>query len=141
MSADPKDNMEALFASALWSQAPHSFDSLFKANARAAEVWLASWSRFASESANFMTKRWAQDNALVEKLMACKNPTDVLQVQGEFMRNAFADYMKEAEVVASMEHDAGAAGLKAYDEAAKSVLEQSEKATTPANKPAAAKRG
>ncbi len=135
MTPDPVTSMQTFFASAPWAQAPQNLDRLLQANAKAAEVWMASWTRIAQESATFMTKRWAQDTALVDKLIACQTPADVMKVQSDFMKTAFADYMQEAETVARMETEAGAAGLDAYEEVAKDLAVQ------PMPAPANAKRG
>ncbi len=123
MTPTPTNSMEAFFTSNPWAQAPENLDRLMKANQKAAEVWLASWSRIAQESATFMTKRWAQDTALLDKLAACKSPADVLEVQSAFMKTAFADYMQEAETVVRMETEASAAGLDVYEGVAKASME------------------
>lgn len=122
MTPDPMNSMQTFFASAPWAQAPQNLDRLLQANAKAAEVWMASWTRLAQESATFMSKRWAQDTALVDKLIACQTPAEVVEVQSEFMKTAFNDYIQEAETVARMETEAGAAGLDAYEEVAKDMV-------------------
>ena len=42
------------------------FESLVQANAKAAEIWLQSWTRLTDESAGFLSKRWKQDLDLVD---------------------------------------------------------------------------
>ncbi len=133
MTVNPTQSLEGLFATGLWSQAPQSFDSLFKANARATEVWLASWSKIAKESASFMTRRWTEDKALLEKIVTCKHPAEVLQVQNDFLQSAFADYLQNAKTMMQMETEASAAGFEAYDTAAKHVLAQAEQNQEAAN--------
>lgn len=124
MTPDPVNKMETFFTATPWAQAPQNLDRLLQANAKAAEVWMASWTKIAQESATFMTKRWAQDTALVDKLIACESPVDVLKVQSDFLKSAFSDYMQEAETVARLETKAGAAGLDAYEKVAKDVVPQ-----------------
>lgn len=92
------------------------FESLVQANAKAAEIWLDSWARLAGESADFVTRRWAQDLELVDKICACRTPVELLKVQSEFMQRALADYMREATRLGDMETDAGVAEMEALDE-------------------------
>lgn len=92
------------------------FESLVQANAKAAEIWLDSWARLAGESADFVTRRWAQDLELVDKICACRTPVELLKVQSEFMQRALADYMREATHLGDMETDAGVAEMEALDE-------------------------
>lgn len=109
----PKDRANAPRAAGLPGQ---GFDSLVEANAKAAEIWLESWARLAGESADFVTRRWARDLALVERICACRTPVELLQVQSEFMQRALADYMHEASRLGDMETDAGVAEIEALDE-------------------------
>ncbi|GAB4355814.1 MAG: hypothetical protein Kow00114_06410 [Kiloniellaceae bacterium] len=96
-----------------------SFESLVQANAKAAEIWLQSWTKLADESAGFLSKRWKQDLDLVEKICACRTPLELLQVQSEFMQRALVDYMRETGKLADMETDAGVAEMEALDEGAR----------------------
>lgn len=96
-----------------------AFDSLLKANAKAAEIWLDSWSRLAGESAGFVSRRWKQDLDLLERLRSCRTPLELLQVQSEFMQQALVDYMNEMGKVADMETEAGVSEIEALDAGAK----------------------
>lgn len=96
-----------------------SFESLIQANAKAAEIWLQSWTKLADESAGFFNKRWKQDLDLVEKICACRSPLELLQVQSAFMQKALADYMRETGKLADMETDASVAEMEALDEGAR----------------------
>ena len=101
--------------------AAQSFESLLEANAKAAEIWLKSWTRLADESAGFLSRRWKQDLDLMEKIWACKSPLELLQVQSDFMQRALVDYMKETGRVADMETDAGVAEIEALEEGARTA--------------------
>ncbi len=91
------------------------FESLVEANAKAAEIWLESWAKLAGESANFVTRRWAQDMDLIEKICACKSPAELLKLQSEFMQRALVDYMKETTKLGDMETEAGVSEMEALD--------------------------
>ncbi len=104
MTLHPTVSPDSFFGSAAWAQTPQNLDTLLEANAKAAKVWFASWSKIASASADFLTKRWEQDTALVEKLMACQNPGEVLKVH--------SDFLQEAKKVVQLETEAGTAGFE-----------------------------
>ena len=95
------------------------FESLVNANAKAAEIWLDSWTRLAGESAGFLGRRWKQDLVLMERIMACRTPLELLQVQSEFLQKALVDYMHETGRLADMETEAGVSELNALDEGAR----------------------
>ncbi|MDO9527393.1 MAG: phasin family protein [Gemmobacter sp.] len=50
------------------------------------------WSDMMSESARFLTDRLQHDLETQKALLACKSPTDLLQVQAEFFRSAMEQY-------------------------------------------------
>jgi hypothetical protein len=110
-----------------WGLPPQGFDSLLQANAKAAEIWLESWSKLADESATFMGRRWKRDVELLEKVWACRSPQELLQVQSEFFQKALVDYMKEAGKLADMETEAGVAEMEALDEGAREACEPEQK--------------
>src|SRR5690606_30183082 len=93
-----------------------AFEKLLKAQAKAAEIWLASWGRLAGEAAGFVSRRWQQDLDLVEKFWACKTPLELLELQSNFLQKALCDYMHEAGKLADLETDAGVAEIEALDE-------------------------
>ncbi|MGD1876077.1 MAG: phasin family protein [Kiloniellaceae bacterium] len=97
------------------------FDSLLEANAKAAEIWLESWTKLADESAGFLSKRWQQDLDLMEQILACKSPLELLQLQSTFLQKTLVDYMNETGKLADMETDAGVAEVEALDEGAKAA--------------------
>jgi hypothetical protein len=101
---------------AAWGPTSEGFESLLQANAKAAEIWLESWSRLAEESAGFVSRRWKQDLDLLEKMAACKTPLELLQLQSTFMPRALVDYMKETGKLADMETEAGVCEVEALDE-------------------------
>ncbi|MGE5766247.1 MAG: phasin family protein [Bacteroidota bacterium] len=103
-------------ASAMLPLPAEGFEKLLEAQAKAAEIWLGSWGRLASESAGFVTRRWQQDLELVERIWACKTPLELLTLQSEFMQKALCDYMREAGKLADLETDAGVAEIEALDE-------------------------
>ena len=114
MPSKPQKNKEA---SALGTEAfpVQGFENLVQANAKAAEIWLESWAKLAGESANFVTRRWAQDMDLIEKICACKSPAELLKLQSDFMQRALVDYMKEATRLGDMETEAGVSEIEALD--------------------------
>ena len=95
------------------------FESLMRANTKAAEIWLESWGRLAEESAGFLNRRLCQDISHLEKLAACKTPLELLQLQSTFLQQMLVDYMKEAGTLADMETDSGVAEIEALDEGAR----------------------
>lgn len=111
----------------VWGVSPPGFESLLQANAKAAEIWLESWSKLADESAGFMDRRWKRDVELLEKVWACRSPQELLRVQSEFFQKALVDYMKEAGKLADMETEAGVAEMEALDEGAREACEPVQK--------------
>ena len=105
------------------SLSPTAFDSLLQANAKAAEIWMQSWSRLAGESVGFLSRRWKQDLDLMEKIRACKTPLELLQLQSDFMQRALADYMREAGSLAKIETDASLSEIEALDEGVREACE------------------
>ena len=124
-SKPPKDagKVPGEDAFAAWGLSTQGFQSLLQANARAAEIWLESWTRLADESSGFLSRRWKQDLDLMERIMGCKSPLELLQVQSEFMQRALVDYMKETGKVADMETEAGVSEMEALDEGAREASE------------------
>ncbi|MGF1593679.1 MAG: phasin family protein [Kiloniellaceae bacterium] len=102
-----------------WAVPPGGFESLLQSNAKAAEIWLESWSKLAGESAGFLGRRWKTDIELLEKIWSCRSPQELLQVQSEFFQRALVDYMKEAGKLADIETEAGVAEMEALDEGAR----------------------
>ncbi len=49
-----------------------------------------------AESARFLTDRLQQDLDAQKALLACKSPTELLQVQSEFMKTAMEQYIDYA---------------------------------------------
>ena len=118
-------------ASTDWGLSPQSFDSLVEAQAKAAEIWLQSWTKLADESAGFLSKRWKQDIDLIEQLWACKTPLELLQVQSAFMQTALVDYMSETGKLADLETDAGVAEMDALDKGAREACRPAKPAQKP----------
>ena len=102
------------------------FENLVQANAKAAEIWLESWAKLAGESANFVTRRWAQDLDLIERISACKSPVELLKLQSDFMQRALVDYMNEATRLGDMETEAGVSEIEALDRGLREAEEQAE---------------
>ncbi len=50
------------------------------------------WHDIMSESVRFLTTRLQHDLATQQAMLACKSPTDVLQVQTEFFKSAMEQY-------------------------------------------------
>jgi|GEM_PF-6014020 len=101
------------------------FESLVEANAKAAQIWLESWARLAGESADFVTRRWAQDMDLVERICSCKSPVELLKLQSDFMQRALVDYMKEATRLGDMETEAGVSEIEALDKGVRKARAES----------------
>lgn len=99
-------DMPEATVSPLTGMSVETLDALFRANARAAQLWFNSWTRVAAEIGSFTTKRWERDAELVGRICGCKNPVDVLEVQTEFAERALKDYMQETAKLASMETEA-----------------------------------
>ena len=106
---------EAASAQEMMGLSSRSFEHLVSANAKAAEIWLESWTKLAGESAGFMTRRWQQDMDLIGRICACKSPAELLQLQSEFMQRALVDYMREATRLGDMETEAGLSEIEAVD--------------------------
>ena len=94
-------------------------ETLMKANAQAAQVWLEGWFKLVNETADFTTKRWGLDADFMEKLATCRTPVDVMQLQAEFMQRAMQDYIKETSKLVDMETDAAVSGINAIDQGVK----------------------
>ena len=120
----PKKKSEGVMdAAAAMGMPTKGFEHLVQANAKAAEIWLESWTKLAGESAGFMTRRWAQDMDLVQKISACRSPVELLQVQSEFMQRALVEYMKEATKIGDMETEAGVSEMEAVDRGLREATE------------------
>jgi hypothetical protein len=92
-----------------------SADVLMKANARAMQMWLDSWTRLAGEMSSFAMRRWARDAETFRKCSACKTPIELFELQAAFVQSMFGDYMREAARVADMEKDAATAEINEID--------------------------
>jgi len=112
-----------------WALPQEGFDGLVQANAKAAEIWLESWTKLAGESAGFLSRRWRQDINLMEKILACKTPVELLQVQSEFLQRTLVDYMQETGKLADMETQAGVGEIEALDRGVKEASRQVGKQT------------
>jgi hypothetical protein len=102
-----------------WAFPQEGFEGLLQANAKAAEIWLESWAKLAGESAGFLSRRWRQDRDLLEQILACKTPVELLQLQSTFLQRALVDYMQEAGKLADMETAAGVSEIEAIDRGVK----------------------
>ena len=60
-------------------------------NPMAAKVW----QEIMAESVRFMTERLEKDKETQKALLACKSPTDLMQVQAEFYQEALSDYTEQ----------------------------------------------
>ena len=59
-------------------------------------VFAKAWMDMMSESAQFVTERLRSDMELQANLLACKDPTELVQVQSDFMKEAMQQYADEA---------------------------------------------
>jgi len=107
-----------------WALPQEGFEGLVQANAKAAEIWLESWGKLAGESAGFLSRRWRQDMDLMERILACKTPVELLQVQSEFLQRTLVDYMQETGKLADMETAAGVSEIEALDRGVKQAGKQ-----------------
>lgn len=60
------------------------------------------WLSFMSESARFLTERLHQDLNAQKAMMACKSPTEVLQLQAAFLKTAMDQYTEYATRIQEM---------------------------------------
>lgn len=54
------------------------------------------WMDLMTEGARFMTERLQKDMELQTRLLSCRTPADLMQVQSDFMRQAMEQYAEEA---------------------------------------------
>jgi hypothetical protein len=59
-------------------------------------VLAKAWMDLMSEGARFMTERLHTDLETQKAFMACKTPTEFMEVQAEFLNTAMQQYAKEA---------------------------------------------
>lgn len=67
-------------------------------NPLASRAWLS----FMSESARFLTQRLHQDMDVQKAMMACKSPTELLQLQSAFLKTAMDQYTDYATRIQEM---------------------------------------
>lgn len=67
-------------------------------NPLASNAWLS----FMSESARFLTERLHQDLDAQKAMMACKSPTELLQLQSAFLKTAMDQYTEHATRIQAM---------------------------------------
>lgn len=72
--------------------APAMTAAMMAVNPVATKAWLD----VMSESAQFVTHRLQQDLDAQKAMLACKSPTELLQVQSEFFKTAMEQYTEEA---------------------------------------------
>lgn len=73
------------------------------------EAYLAFWrnaGKFQTEMLRFMTERMQKDVEHSSRLMTCRNPSDFMQAQMDFLNSFFDDYTKEGRRVGEMMNSA-----------------------------------
>jgi hypothetical protein len=73
-------------------EVPAAMAGMMAINPIAAKAWMD----LMSESARFVTERLRRDMQLQKDMLACKNPSELLQIQSDFMREAMEQYAEEA---------------------------------------------
>src|ERR1700751_3889983 len=73
------------------------FDTIFTYNRNAFESWARSMSKLSQEMAQFMQSRLKEEAAMWEKLAACRDPSELMQCQGEFAAKTGTDYAEAAQ--------------------------------------------
>jgi hypothetical protein len=91
------------------------FDAQMKANARAGQMWLDSWTKLTGEMTSFAMKRWTGGAEMFRRCCACRTPMELLELQAEFVQRMLGDYMREAARLADMETDAATAKIGEMD--------------------------
>ncbi len=62
----------------------------------------SAWSELMQENMRFLTERLEQDLETQRAMLACRTPQDLMQVQSEFLRNAFAQYTQQSQRIMQM---------------------------------------
>lgn len=60
------------------------------------------WFEIMQESMRFMTERLQEDMETQRAMLACRTPQDLMQVQSEFYKKAFAQYTEETQRIMKM---------------------------------------
>ena len=94
--------------SALWGANGKSVDYAGKTY----RAWLEAAGAMQTQAIAFFNQRLAKDSAAVARLGQCRSPTEVMSVQAEYLRHAFADFVDESQkMAASFGKVASAGGL------------------------------
>ncbi len=73
-------------------EVPAAVAAIMAVNPVAAKAWMD----LMSEGARFMTERLRRDMELQRDLLACKSPSELMQIQTAFMKDAMEQYADEA---------------------------------------------
>ena len=73
-------------------EVPPSVAAMMVLNPVMAKAWLD----LMSEGARFMTDRLQRDMALQQRLLACREPMELMQIQSDFVKEAMEQYAEEA---------------------------------------------
>jgi hypothetical protein len=68
---------------------------------RAYTAWVDAATEMQSHAAEFLNNRLAMDSAAVTKLAQCSTPLEILGVQADYAREAFADFVTEGQKIAN----------------------------------------
>lgn len=72
-------------------------DGMVAAMAAFSPAATTAWFEIMQESMRFMNERLQQDLEAQRKMLACTTPQELMQVQSEFMKTAFAQYTQETQ--------------------------------------------
>ena len=64
-------------------------------------AWLEAASAMQTQTIAFLNDRLVKDSAAIARLGQCKSPTEIMNVQAEYVRHAFADFVDESQKMAA----------------------------------------
>lgn len=85
MANPKKDQTEPAF------EVPAAMAAMMAVNPVASKAWMD----MMSEGARFMTERLQRDMDLQQRLLACRDPMELLQIQSDFVKDAMEQYAEE----------------------------------------------
>lgn len=89
---------------------------LAKANAEASRKWLQGFGRMSHELMAFSSSRMQEDLQAMQRLAACSDPGEAMQVQCDCLNRMVKAYADEAQRLYELASETGASCMEATDE-------------------------
>lgn len=98
---------------------PHS---IFEINQQAFQSWARGMSALTEHMGQFMQARWREDIGTWNKLTACRDPSQWLECQREYVEKSASDYLTESGKLACLALDLASDGFSALRPAVRETV-------------------